>query len=112
MPELYNRANMHEAVTTLLNEETPHGKLVVPLKLITKDNGEHLDWAVNPLAFMHQAYLRCDGFRLFLNTYFLQRLAIQMSSTGRVLNSFSNWPLPRAREVAELVFYNTLRMGE
>ena len=55
IPELHGRDHMYQAAVELMNEVTPHGRLVTPTKLVKIDGGELETDVVNPLAFMYHA---------------------------------------------------------
>jgi len=56
MPELRTRNQMHETTQRLMDEVTPHGPLLVEIKLRMLDGSEHTEFAVNPFVVMYHAY--------------------------------------------------------
>ena len=56
MPSLTNRNDMREATMAQMDEETPHGPLLIPVEFRKIDDTAETILAVNPFAYLYHAY--------------------------------------------------------
>ena len=68
VPEFHRREQMQEATQSLMDEITPHGRMLHEVTFVKHDGSELSTLVVNPFAFMYQAYRSDGGFQAMLDS--------------------------------------------